>query len=225
MKKLVKIALFSSMAVAGCKQTDAPEGKSAAGNLATAAKPVEATRNAAGAFPPGKYDLDAGHSVVLFKVRHLGAGYTYGWFKDVTGSVNVDRDLSKQSIELTVKSESVDSRDPKRDEHLRGPDFFNVAQFPTIKYKSVNIVPGAGNMLSVTGNLTIHGVTKSVTAQVAMLGSAVDPMVHATHVGYETKLVIKRSDFGMKFMTDLVGDDVELTIGIEAARGGNAPKK
>lgn len=228
MKKLVTIALFSSMAAAGCKQADAPEGKSAAGNLATAAKPVEntmATRNTDNAFPPGKYELDAGHSVFLFKVRHLGAGYTYGWFKDVTGSVNVDRDPSKQSIDLTVKAESIDSRDPKRDQHMRGPDFFNVAQFPTIRFKSVKIVPGAGNMLSVTGNLTMHGVTKPVTAQVAMLGSGLDPLVHAMHVGYETKLVIKRSDFDMKFMSELVGDDVELTIGIEAARGGDAPKK
>lgn len=229
MKKLVVIALLSSVtALVGCKKADAPENKPAGTDPAKTAKPMEKTMTAPkadGAFVPGKYDIDASHSVFLWKVRHLGAGYTYGWFKDVTGSVNVDNDPSKESIDLTIKTGSVDSRDGKRDDHMRSPDFFNAAQFPTITFKSTKVEPGAGNMLSVTGDLTIHGVTKPVTVQVAALGAGTDPFVHATHIGYETKLTIKRSDFEMKFMSEVIGDDIELTIGIEAARGGDAPKK
>ena len=228
MKKLVAVALFSSLAAIGCKDADPTDGTSSTSHPITTAKPVEkamASAKADDAFPAGKYDIDAGHSVFMFKIRHLGVGYTYGWFKDATGSVNVDRDASKESIELTLKTASVDSRDPKRDEHLRSPDFFNAAQFPTITFKSNKIEAGTGNMLSVAGDLTIHGVTKPVTVQVAALGNGTDPLIHAMHVGYETKLTIKRSDFDMKFMAGLVGDDVELTIGIEAWRGGDAQKK
>lgn len=227
MKKLLAIALLSSVtALVGCKKANAPENKSAGTDPAKAEKAMETAMpaKADNAFAPGKYDIDASHSVFLWKVRHLGAGFTYGWFKDVTGSVNVDPDPAKESIDLTIKTESIDSRDGKRDDHMRSPDFFNAAQFSTITFKSTKVEPGTGNMLSVTGDLTIHGVTKPVTVQVAALGTGTDPLAHATHVGYETKLTIKRSDFDMKFMSELIGDDVELTIGIEAAKGGDAPK-
>lgn len=229
MKELVAIALISSATtMIGCKNADALKDQPAGSGPTKTEVAMENTMTAAkadGAFAPGKYDIDASHSVFLWKIRHLGAGYTYGWFKDVTGSVNVDNDLGKESIDLIIKTESIDSRDGKRDDHMRSPDFFNAVQFPTITFKSTEIKPRAGNMLSVTGDLTIHGVTKPVTVQVAALGSGTDPLVHATHIGYETKLTIKRSDFDMKFMSGLIGDDVELTIGIEAARGGDAPKK
>jgi polyisoprenoid-binding protein YceI len=226
MKKLIAIALLSSAtALVGCKKDKAPQAKPAATDPAKTAPPaVAATEKtapapteAAGAFPAGKYDLDAGHSVFLFKARHFGAGFTYGWFKDVSGSVVVDPDLTKQSIELTIKTESVDSRDAKRDEHLRSPDFFNAAQFPTITFKSTKIEAGTAGALAVTGDLTMHGVTKPVTAQVVALGTGTDPWKNV-RVGYETKITVKRSDFDMKFMPDGIGDDIELTIGIEGAK-------
>ena len=223
MKKLFAIALLSSAtALIGCKKDKAPEAKPAATDPAKTppvVAPTEKTATAptAGAFPAGKYDLDAGHSVFLFKARHFGAGFTYGWFKDVTGSVVVDPDLTKQSIELSIKTDSVESRDAKRDEHLRSPDFFNAAQFPTITFKSTKIEAGTAGVLAVTGDLTMHGVTKPVTAQVVALGTGTDPWKNV-RVGYETKITVKRSDFDMKFMPDGIGDDIELTIGIEGAK-------
>jgi polyisoprenoid-binding protein YceI len=226
MKKTLAIALLSSAtALVGCKKDKAPETKPASTDPAKAEKPAdkpadktaEAPKPAAGAFPAGKYDLDAGHSVFLFKARHFGAGYTYGWFKDVSGSVVVDADTSKNSIDLTIKTASVDSRDAKRDEHLKSPDFFNAAQFPTITFKSTKIEAGAAGSMSVTGDLTMHGVTKPVTAQVAALGTGTDPYGF-TRVGYETKFTVKRSDFDIKFLPEGIGDDVELTIGIEGAK-------
>ncbi|HPH70422.1 MAG TPA: YceI family protein [Kofleriaceae bacterium] len=226
MKNLLVIALLSTTtALVGCKKDKAPENKPAAADPAKTDKPAdkpadktaEPAKAAEGAFPAGKYDIDAGHSVFLFKARHFGAGYTYGWFKDVSGSVVVDGDVTKQSIELTIKTDSVDSRDAKRDEHLRSPDFFNAAQFPTITFKSTKIEAGTGGALAVTGDLTMHGVTKPVTAQVVALGTGTDPWKNV-RVGYETKLTVKRSDFDMKFMPDGIGDDIELTIGIEGAK-------
>jgi polyisoprenoid-binding protein YceI len=221
MRKGTAIAMLSSMIVwVGCKQ-EAPGNKPATTEMAKNEKAVEKAASPAktdGSIAPGKYDVDAGHSVFLFKIRHLGAGFTYGWFKDVSGTVVVDPDLSKQSVDLTIKTASVDSRDSKRDDHLRSPDFFNAAQFPTITFKSTKIEPGTGNALAVTGDLTVHGVTKSITAQVTPLGSGVDPFEHVTHIGYETRLVLKRSDFDMKFMAEYIGDDVDLTIGIEAMK-------
>lgn len=226
MKKIFAIALLSSAtALVGCKKDKAPEAKPAATDPAKTAQPAvaatektaPAATEAAGAFPAGKYDLDASHSVFLFKARHFGAGFTYGWFKDVSGSVVVDPDLTKQSIELSIKTESIESRDAKRDEHLRSPDFFNAAQFPTITFKSTKIEAGTAGALAVTGDLTMHGVTKPVTAQVVALGTGTDPWKNV-RVGYETKITVKRSDFDMKFMPDGIGDDIELTIGIEGAK-------
>ncbi len=226
MKKLFAIALLSSAtAFVGCKKDKAPEAKPAATDPAKAAQPAAAATEktatvpteATGAFPAGKYDLDPSHSVFLFKARHFGAGFTYGWFKDVTGSVVVDADLTKQAIELTIKTASIDSRDAKRDEHLRSPDFFNAAQFPTITFKSTKVEAGTAGALAITGDLTMHGVTKPVTAQVLPLGSGMDPWKNI-RVGYETKIMVKRSDFDMKFMPDGIGDDIELTIGIEGVK-------
>lgn len=227
MKKAIALALFAALATtAACKKENKAE--TAPGTQAPAKtevkptdKPAEPTPTAApapgSAFPAGKYDLDNGHSAFIWKARHFGAGNTYGWFKDVSGSVVVDPDVSKQSIELTIKVDSIDSRDAKRDEHLRSPDFFNAAQFPTITFKSTKIEAGTGGALAVTGDLAMHGVTKAVTAQVTPLGTGVDPWKN-TRVGYETKLVVKRSDFGMAFMPDGIGDEIELTIAIEGSK-------
>lgn len=225
MKKHLAIVLLSSAtALIGCKKDKAPQATPAATDPAKTAPVVAPTEKTAvaptegaGAFPPGKYDLDPGHSVFLFKARHFGAGFTYGWFKDVSGSVVVDPDPTKQSIELSIKTDSIESRDAKRDEHLRSPDFFNAAQFPTITFKSTKIEAGTAGTLAVTGDLTMHGVTKPVVAQVVALGTGTDPWKNV-RVGYETKITVKRSDFDMKFMPDGIGNDIELTIGIEGAK-------
>jgi polyisoprenoid-binding protein YceI len=182
-----------------------------------ATEPARVTPPAAGAaIPAGTYEIDPGHSALIWRARHFDAGYTYGWFRDFKGSFVVDADASKGSVELTAQIASVDSALPKRDDHLRSPDFFNAEQFPTLTFKSTKIEP-AGATLRVTGDLSLHGVTKSLTTDVTPLGSGVDPM-NATRAGYEAHLTLKRSDFGMKFMLPGVGDDIDLTLAFEGVK-------
>lgn len=179
-------------------------------------QPVTPPPTAGPAIPAGNYEIDASHSALIWRAKHFGAGYTYGWFKDFSGKFVVDADPTKQSLELSIKVDSLDSRDGKRDEHLKGPDFFNAAQFPTITFKSTKVEAG-GAGLKVTGDLSIHGVTKSVTADVAVVGTGTDPWKNV-RAGYETTLTINRMDYGIAFMPDGISNDVNLTIAFEGVK-------
>ncbi len=226
MKKLMVLALaLTATATAACNKDKAKKSepvKPAPVQPAGDDKPTPPTDKpvtppAAGpAIPAGTYDIDPGHSALIWRARHFGAGYTYGWFRDFKGSFVADADPAKQTIELTAQIASVDSALPKRDDHLRSPDFFNAEQFPTLTFKSSK-VEAAGANLKVTGDLELHGVKKSITVDVTVLGSGVDPM-NATRAGYETHLTIKRSDYGMNFMPGGIGDDIDLTIAFEGVK-------
>ncbi len=221
MKKLMVIALALGTVGACSKDTKkksepvkAAPDKPAGQDTPPADKPTAPSPTAA--FPAGNYEIDAGHSVLLWRAKHLGIGYTYGWFRDFSGKYVVDADPAKQSLELSVKVDSIDSRDAKRDEHLKGPDFFNAAQFPTLTFKSTK-VEAAGAALKVSGDLTMHGVTKPVTVDVTLVGSGEDPWKN-TRTGYEAKLVVNRMDFGIAYMPDGISKDIDLTIAFEGIK-------
>ena len=227
MKKLMVLALALAAAPACNKDTSkksapAPSTPTAptpapAGKDTAPAPDTTVTPPAAGAaIPAGNYDIDPAHSALIWRARHFGAGYTYGWFRDFSGSFVVDADASKSSITLTAKVASVDSNQAKRDDHLRSPDFFNAEQFPTLTFKSSKIEP-AGAALAVTGDLTLHGVTKTITVDVTPLGSGVDPM-NSTRAGYEAKLVLDRMDYGIAFMPQGVGTKIDLIIAFEGVK-------
>jgi polyisoprenoid-binding protein YceI len=172
---------------------------------------------AGGAHAADTYDVDKGHSAVVFKALHFGIGYTYGVFRDFGGKLTVDEaDPAKSAIELEVKVGSVDTFDDKRNKDLLGPDFFNVKQFPSMKFRSTK-VEKAGADLKVTGDLTLHGVTKPVTTTIKKVGAGKDPWGN-TRIGYETSFEIARSDFGMKHGEPAASDKVWLTIALEGAR-------
>ncbi len=165
------------------------------------------------------YEIDAVHSAVIFRAKHLGVSYNYGRFNDFSGSVTMDEtDVSKSKIELEVKTASVDTANSKRDQHLRSPDFFNAKQFPVITFKSTKVSAKAGqeNMLEVTGDFELHGVKKSVTVDVEMTGKGEHPRAGEL-IGFETTFGIKRSDFGMNYELKNVSDDIRITVSIEAA--------
>lgn len=167
---------------------------------------------------PETYAIDASHSAVLFRVQHANAGYQYGRFNDFSGSFVLDEaNVAACSITLEVKAGTVDTYNPKRDEHLRGPDFFNVAQFPTITFASTSVAKGADGTFDVTGDLTIHGVKKSVTVRMTKTGAAKDPWGNF-RTGFEGTLTIKRSDYDMKNMLEVVGDEVRLILAFEGIR-------
>ncbi len=156
---------------------------------------------------------DTVHSFVLFKVKHLGASWAYGRFNAFTVAVGANEDGSAvSSVEFVVKAQSVDTGNAGRDKHLMSPDFLNAKQFEEITFKST-AVKGE----EVTGDLTLHGVTKSVTAQLVKVGAG-KGMKGEELVGYETTFTVKRGDFGMTNLVGPVSDDVTLTVATELSK-------
>ena len=165
------------------------------------------------------YEIDAVHSAVIFRAKHLGVSYNYGRFNDFSGSITMDEtDVSKSKIELEVKSASVDTANQKRDQHLRSPDFFNAKQFPVITFKSTKVSAKAGqeNILEVTGDFELHGVKKSITIDAEITGTGKHPQAGEL-IGFETTFGIKRSEYGMTYGMQGVSDDIRITVSIEAA--------
>jgi polyisoprenoid-binding protein YceI len=162
------------------------------------------------------YALDAAHTSVVFKISHIGLSYVYGRFDDVSGAFTIDQDPAKSSFALSLKTESIDTNNKKRDEHLSGPDFFNVKQFPEIAFKSKSVKAIDGG-LEVTGDLTLHGTTKSVTFALKGGKTAEFPK-GVKRTGYSTEFTVKRSDFGMDKMLEAVGDEVSIAISFEGTK-------
>jgi polyisoprenoid-binding protein YceI len=116
-----------------------------------------------------------------------------------------------------LKVANIDTANPNRDKHLKSPDFFSAEEFPTISFKSTSVKASADNKLEVTGDLTMHGQTKPITITMEHVGTADVPrMGHRT--GYDATITLKRSDFGMTKYLEMLGDDVTIRMGVEAAK-------
>jgi polyisoprenoid-binding protein YceI len=164
------------------------------------------------------YQIDPVHSSILFKVKHLGTANFYGRFNDMSGGIDIDAaNPGAGKVRLEIKTASVDTRVQQRDDHLRSPDFFDAKQFPTITFQSTKVVAVDDDSFDVTGDLSLHGVTKPVTLRVEKTGSGKHPRSGAEMIGFETKTTVKRSDFGMQFMQGPLSDEVEILISVEAA--------
>lgn len=163
------------------------------------------------------YKIDSEHAAVVFKVDHLGIAPAYGRFNDPTGTIVLDKeDPTKSSFTFEVKTENVDTDNEKRDAHLRSPDFFDAKQFPTITFKSKS-VKADGDQFEVTGDLTLHGVTKEITVPITKTGEK-DTGRMGYRTGWVSEVHLKRSDYGMKGMMGPIGDDVHLTMSFEAVK-------
>jgi polyisoprenoid-binding protein YceI len=168
------------------------------------------------AYGADSYKVDPVHSSVVFSIKHFGVTDFYGNFKQISGTVTFDgADPSKSSVELTVPVESLDTRNDKRDQHLKSPDFFNAQQFPAITFKS-NKIEGSGDTYKISGDLTIHGVTKPITVDFKKGGE--NKGQKETRSGGESRFTIKRSDYDMKFMAGPVGDDVNIILSLEGVK-------
>jgi polyisoprenoid-binding protein YceI len=163
-----------------------------------------------------EYAIDPAHTSVSFKVSHLGLSWTHGRFNDVSGSFTIDPDPAACSFSLTIKADSIDTANPKRDEHLKSPDFFNTKQFPTITFKSTSVRP-IKDGYAVTGDLTLHGVTKAATFSLVGGRKAEFPK-GVQRTGFSTELVLKRSAFGIEKFAEAVGEDVHISISFEGTR-------
>jgi polyisoprenoid-binding protein YceI len=163
------------------------------------------------------YQVDTTHSSMVFRVKHLGLANFYGRFNAISGSFTLDDDAAKNTFQIQIQTDSVDTANAKRDQHLKSLDFFNSKQFPTITFKSTQVKKSGDASFDVTGDLTLHGVTKPVTAKVTKTGSGVN-QAKKPAVGAEAELNIKRSDFGMSFMLEGLGDDIFIIVSLEAFR-------
>lgn len=167
-----------------------------------------------------KYTLDPSHTSVVFKVNHLGFSPVYGQFAKSEGKMTLDESKpEKSTFEVTVFTDSVNTHEPKRDKHLRSPDFFNSKQNPKITLKSKSVKKTAGDTYDVTADLTLNGVTKPVSFTFKRLRTGQDPF-GKIRTGGETSFKIKRSDFKMNYMQgeNQLSDEVELLIGLEGIR-------
>jgi polyisoprenoid-binding protein YceI len=176
------------------------------------------------------YKIDTSHSSAQFAVAHLGISKTKGEFADVQGMVSYDAaNLSATKIEAVIGVKTIDTKDEKRDGHLKSPDFFDVEKFPTMKFVSTKVEKAGNNKLKVIGNLTIKGVTKQVVLAVdGPTGEVKDPWGGLRRAASATTL-INRKDFGITWNKTLdaggllVGDEVEIALEIELiAQGAKA---
>jgi len=182
--------------------------------LAVLALPAAAPAAAPLAPAAESWAVDPVHSSLVFKVQHNGVSNFYGMFKEFSGRISLDADVSKCSVNFTVQAASVDSRSGKRDQHLNSPDFFSTKEFPTIEFKSSK-VEKRGEGWDVTGKLSLHGVSKDVTVKVAQTGKIAGEK--GALAGFESHFTVKRSDFGMDYGLEkgALGDDVDVTLSVE----------
>jgi len=167
------------------------------------------------------YTFDKAHTNVGFQVRHIFTMVS-GKFTDFAGTIQVDRAKPESSsVDFTIQATSIDTSEPHRDEHLRSADFFDVAKNPTITFKSTSLKANGKDAWLVTGDLTMHGVTKQIVLPVTLLGEGKDPFGNEK-MGLETGLTINRKDYGLTWNKTLetggvlVGDEVKIQIAIEA---------
>ena len=170
------------------------------------------------------WQLDPAHSAAQFAVRHMGISTVRGNFTKLSGTVQYDpSDPSKSSIEATIDAASVDSRVEMRDNDLRSPKFFDVAQFPTITFKSKRVESGGAGKLKVTGDLTMHGVTKEVVLDVEGPSEPFKDPRGNSHMGASATTTLNRRDFGVGAIpAAMVSENVAITLDLELVKQGAA---
>jgi polyisoprenoid-binding protein YceI len=167
--------------------------------------------------------IDPVHTMVEFKVRHLMIANVRGRFPKVDATIHEAEDAADTRVDVEIDASSVDTQDPKRDEHLRSADFFDVEKHPTITFRSTKIEPKGNGRFEVTGDLTIRGVTKQVVLEVKEEGQTKDPW-GGERMGFSATGTVNRKDFGLKWNVALeaggvmVGDIVQIRIEAEAVK-------
>jgi polyisoprenoid-binding protein YceI len=171
--------------------------------------------------PTGTWTVDPAHSNVGFSVKHMGIANVRGTFTEFEGTLEMKESLAACRAHGTVKVASIDTDETQRDEHLRSADFFNVEQFPEITFESTHVEAIDDESSRVTGNLTMHGITREITLDVRIQGTDTDPWGN-TRAGLEVIGKLNRKDFDMQFNQALgsgnllVGDKVGVSLDISA---------
>lgn len=183
---------------------------------ALAARPAPAAAPVAPAATT--WSVDPVHSSVVFAIKHLDTAWYHGTFGKTEGQVIYDAENGAgASVALTIHADSVSTHVEQRDTHIKSPDFLNAKQFPTITFKSTAVAPGSDGRLSVTGDLTFLGVTKSLTVPIEVTGTSSDPKM-GTRTGFLAQFAIKRGDFGSRYAAGMLSDEVRLTVSLETVK-------
>jgi polyisoprenoid-binding protein YceI len=171
-----------------------------------------------------KWNIDTSHSGVHFTVRHMVIAKVHGRFTRWSGSIDIDdANPSASRVAIEIDTASIDTSEEKRDAHLRSPDFFEADKYPKITFQSTRVESKGDTELRVTGDLSLHGVTKAVTFVAESLGQAKDPWGNQ-RVGFSANLSVDRKDFGLKWNQALeaggllVGDRVDINLEVEAIK-------
>lgn len=171
------------------------------------------------------YKIDPVHSEVSFKIRHLLAK-TSGRFTKFSGTIKVDTaDISKSSVEVSIEVASINTDNADREKHLKSPDFFDVEKYPTITFKSTSVKEVVKGKLEVTGDFTLHGVTKRITFPVTNAGTQPGMQPGTVVAGFiDGALTINRNDYGIKAFPGALGDEVAISLNVEAGKVEAAKK-
>jgi len=175
------------------------------------------------AIPTGTWNVDPAHSSIEFRVKHLGISTVRGSFREFEGRIEIGEDVASSKAFGKIKAASIDTGEPKRDEHLRSADFFDVENHPEITFESTSIEVIDEDEFHVTGDLTMHGVTKLITLHAEVTGTEEDPWGN-TRAGLEARGELNRSDWDMKFNQALgsgnmmVSDKVRINIDVSAVK-------
>ena len=205
---LVAAALFLSPSPSGTPDVSLPSARRASGLPAA-----------------GTYALDAAHTTVGFRIRHMGLAFVEGEFDGFEGAIAFDpADIAATSVQATIQTTTVDTDVDARDGHLRTADFFDVATYPTMTFRSTGVQPTGPTTFRLAGDLTLHGVTRPVTLDVTAAGPISDPR-GGTRAGFHAEGEIDRRDFGITWGQILpggvasVGHTVQIVIDAEATAG------
>lgn len=174
------------------------------------------------------WQIDPVHSGIHFSIRHFVVGKVHGRFAKLGGTIQLDEATPANSkVDVFIDAASVDTNEPNRDNHLKGADFFNVAEHPQITFKSTRVEAAGKDKFRVTGDLTLRGVKKSITLDVEHGGNVKDPWGN-NRGGFSLKTQVNRKDFGISFNQTLegggpaLGDTIDLSIDVEATKAMQA---
>lgn len=180
---------------------------------AQAAAPAAGPSNDPKAVQGGKFTLEPTHTQVLFNVSHLGLSTWYGDFRGASGSLTLDpAKPAASSVQISIPTDSVNTINDTLNKELKSDAWLDAGKYPKITFVSTKVTPTGAGKADVTGNLTLHGVTKPVTLKVSFLAAGANAMNKKYTVGFEATGKFKRSDFGVKTYLPMIGDDVGVTI-------------
>lgn len=164
------------------------------------------------------FAVDGVHSSVIFRIKHNGVANFYGRIEGVSGTVNIDEaDPSAGSVEVAIKTDTVNTGNEKRDNHIESKDFFDSGKFPTATFKSTSVSKAGDSAYEVAGDFTLRGVTKPITVRLEKTGSGTGQR-GAELAGYEAKFELKRTDFGIDFMVGPLSDEIGMIVSLEVVK-------